>query len=64
MNNQSTYLEDLIKSRRTIHDFISDKIPDKSIIKEAIKIACWAPNHNLTEPWHFYLLGKETIEGI
>ena len=64
MTNQPTYIEDLIKSRRTIHDFIPDKIPDKAIIKEAIKIACWAPNHHLTEPWYFYLLGQETIDDI
>ena len=64
MTNQPTYIEDLIKSRRTIHDFIPDKIPDKAIIREAIKIACWAPNHHLTEPWYFYLLGQETIDDI
>jgi nitroreductase len=64
MTSQPTYLQDLIISRRTIHNFIPDKIPDNALIKEAIKIACWAPNHHLTEPWRFYLLGKETICNI
>ena len=64
MTNQSMNLADIITSRRTIHDFDPDKIPDKSIVKEAIAAACWAPNHHLTEPWHFYLLGKETVEDI
>ena len=57
-------LAEIITSRRTIHDFIPDKIPDKTIIKQAITTACWAPNHHLTEPWHFYLLGKETVASI
>ncbi|MCH8336293.1 MAG: nitroreductase family protein, partial [Proteobacteria bacterium] len=26
---------------------------------EAIELARWAPNHHLTEPWHFYLLGDK-----
>lgn len=27
-------------------------------------MARWAPNHKLTEPWHFYLLGPETAQQI
>lgn len=57
-------LAELMRSRRTIHDFITDKVPDKAMIKEAIATACWAPNHHLSEPWHFYLLGKETVTSI
>ena len=57
-------ISDIIKSRRTIHNFEADKIPDISIIKDAIESACWAPNHKLTEPWHFYLLGNETVIDI
>ena len=64
MTNLHTYLEDLIISRRTIHNFIPDKIPDRNLINQAINVACWAPNHHLTEPWHFYLLGRETIASI
>lgn len=57
-------LSEIIKSRRTIHNFQPDKAPDVAIIKDAIEAACWAPNHHLTEPWHFYLLGKETVTDI
>jgi nitroreductase len=64
MTEQDINLETCITSRRTIHDFIPDKIPNKDVIKEAIAKACWAPNHHLTEPWHFFLLGKETIADI
>lgn len=64
MTEQKMGLAEIIKSRRTIHEFLIDKTPDKGIIKEAIEAACWAPNHHLTEPWHFYLLENETIESI
>lgn len=57
-------ITDIIKSRRTIHNFETDKKPDISIIKDAIESARWAPNHHLTEPWHFYLPGKETVVDI
>ena len=64
MIEQERYLEKLIHSRRTIHEFRTDVVPEKPLIKEAISLACWAPNHHLTEPWHFYLLEKETIQSI
>ena len=64
MTNQSRNLANLIMSRRTIHNFVPDKVQDISLIKEAIEIACWAPNHHLTEPWRFYLLGSETITSV
>lgn len=53
----------LLRSRRTIHNFQAD-LPPESLIHEAIDAARWAPNHRLTEPWHFYLLGRETAEAI
>jgi nitroreductase len=51
---------DLIRSRRTINFFRPDPVPE-SLIREAIEVARWAPNHKLTEPWHFYILGNQTI---
>ena len=54
----------LIAARRTIHQFKPDLAPDRDLILKAIGLACWAPNHHLTEPWHFYLPGKETIKAI
>lgn len=34
------------------------------MILRAIDLARWAPNHRLTEPWRFYLLGEETAAAI
>lgn len=64
MAEQNKYLEDLIVSRRTIHNFIPGKVPDEAFVKKAINISRWSPNHHLTEPWRFYLLGTETIAKI
>ena len=58
------YLEELICHRRTIHEFKEEPVPAKDIIKQAINAARWAPNHYLTEPWHFYLLGRESIKSV
>ena len=49
-----------IRSRRTTKLFLRQKV-SRQLIREAIEVARWAPNHHLTEPWHFYLLGPEKI---
>ncbi|MDX1653606.1 MAG: nitroreductase family protein [Candidatus Competibacteraceae bacterium] len=53
----------LLEGRRTIHDFRPEPVPRETVLK-AIELACWAPNHRMTEPWRFYLLGPETVAGI
>jgi nitroreductase len=53
----------LIRSRRTIHDFLPER-PPETLIREALDVARWAPNHHLTQPWRFYLIGAETREQI
>jgi nitroreductase len=54
---------ELIRQRRTIHEFGPER-PPNALIEAAIDAARWAPNHRLTEPWHFYLLGAETATQI
>jgi len=54
-------LEEVIRGRRTINLYLQTAVPVK-LVREAIEAATWAPNHHVTEPWHFYLLGKEAIE--
>ncbi len=53
----------LIRSRRTIHLFEPEPPPRETVLA-AIDLARWAPNHRLTEPWRFYLLGRETAEAL
>jgi nitroreductase len=47
-----------LKTRRTIHSF-ENKPVDKSKIESVLEAAVFAPNHKLTEPWHFYILMGE-----
>ncbi|HEX7072103.1 MAG TPA: nitroreductase [Rhodothermales bacterium] len=50
---------DLIRSRRTVTLFRPDPVP-ADVLHRAFDAARWAPNHRLTEPWRFYLIGPET----
>jgi nitroreductase len=52
-------LAERIRARRTTKLFLRQKIK-KQLVLDAIELARWAPNHHLTEPWHFYMLGDET----
>ena len=52
---------EVLRGRRTIELFLQTPVP-KKLINEAIEAAIWAPNHHVTEPWHFYSLGNETKE--
>jgi len=54
-------LAELIRGRRTINLFLQTPVP-RQLLRDAIAAAVWAPNHHVTEPWKFYLLGKETID--
>jgi nitroreductase len=54
-------LEEVIRGRRTVNLYLQTPVP-RALVREAIDAATWAPNHHVTEPWHFYLLGQETIE--
>lgn len=56
-------LAQIIASRRTIHKF-KPAPPPKDVLLKSIDLARWAPNHKLTEPWRFYLIGKETAEAL
>ena len=51
---------EVLRGRRTIELFLQTPVPIE-LVSEAIEVATWAPNHHVTEPWHFYRLGPETI---
>ena len=51
-------LAERMRSRRTTNMFLKQDVSRKLVL-EAIELARWAPNHHLTEPWHFYVLGDE-----
>ena len=57
-------IKDLIRNRRTIHQFKPGLLPDEAVVRAAMEQSVWAPNHHLTQPWRFYLLGEQSKERI
>ena len=57
-------LHRLIQSRRTIHDFIPERVPDQALIRRILEVATWSPNHHHTRPWKFYFPGPDSTERI
>lgn len=53
-------LGERIRSRRTTKLYLRQRV-DRKLVLDAIEVARWAPNHHLSEPWHFYVLGKQKI---
>lgn len=53
----------LAQQRRTVYQFNERIVDDKSIL-QCIEAAIWAPNHKLTEPWRFFVLGKTTQKNL
>ena len=51
-------LAERMRSRRTTNLFLKQEV-SRQLLLDAIELARWAPNHHLTEPWHFYLFGDE-----
>ncbi|MFT4606236.1 MAG: nitroreductase, partial [Rhodothermales bacterium] len=56
-------IDDVLRTRRTVHNFLPRPVPEH-IVLQAIESARWAPNHKLTEPWEFVIIGKETAAAI
>lgn len=56
-------LENLIRQRRTIQQFTAEKVSDE-IVKQALDLSLWAPNHKLTFPWHWTLIGSSGREKL
>ncbi|MEX2196849.1 MAG: nitroreductase family protein [Thermoleophilaceae bacterium] len=54
-------LEDAIRTRRT-HKAYSAEPVDRATLDELFELARWAPNHNLTNPWRFRVVGAGSLE--
>jgi nitroreductase len=55
-----TSLSELVRARRTTKVFGSEPV-DRATIEELLELARWAPNHHLTNPWRFYVLGPAAL---
>ena len=56
-------LEKAIRTRRT-HKAYGPEPVDPEVLRELLELARWAPNHHLTEPWRFRVIGPETFERL
>jgi nitroreductase len=52
-----------IRSRRT-HKVYGPEPVDRATLDELFELARWAPNHHLTEPWRFRVLGPQALDAL
>lgn len=53
-------VEEAIRTRRTHKAFGREPVP-REVLDELLELARWAPNHHLTNPWRFRVLGPRTV---
>jgi nitroreductase len=53
-------LEEAIRTRRTHKAYGAEPVP-RETLEQLFELARWAPNHNLTNPWRFRVLGQESL---
>ena len=56
-------VETAIRTRRTHKAFRPQPVPRK-LLDDLLDLARWAPNHNLTNPWRFRVLGPQALERL
>jgi nitroreductase len=56
-------VETAIRTRRTHKAYGAEPVP-RGVVAELLELARWAPNHHLTEPWRFRVLGTESVEAL
>ena len=56
-------VDEAIRSRRTHKVYGADPI-DRETLLELFELARWAPNHHLTNPWRFRVVGPQALERL
>ena len=56
-------LDDVIRTRRT-HKAYEPAPVDRATLDELFDLARWAPNHHLTNPWRFRVLGPRALAAL
>jgi len=62
---QPSEVNELIRKRRSVfqNQYTGARVDD-AIVRQMIENATWAPNHKLTEPWHFVVYAGEGIQRL
>jgi nitroreductase len=53
-------LEQAIRTRRTHKAFAPEPV-EPEVLMQLFELARWAPNHHMTNPWRFRVLGPNTL---
>jgi nitroreductase len=53
-------LAEAIRTRRTHKAYGTEPVP-RAVLEELFELATWAPNHHLTNPWRFRVLGPGAL---
>jgi nitroreductase len=56
-------VEEAIRTRRTHKAFGREPLP-RELLDELLDLARWVPNHHLTNPWRFRVLGPEALAAL
>lgn len=56
-------VETAIRTRRT-HKAFGPEPVERATLEELLELARWAPNHNLTNPWRFRVLGPRSLTAL
>ena len=56
-------VETAIRSRRT-HKAYKPEPVARETLEELLELARWAPNHHLTNPWRFRVVGQRALERL
>jgi nitroreductase len=53
-------VETAIRDRRTHKAFRPEQVP-RELLDDLLELARWAPNHHLTNPWRFRVVGPQAL---
>src|SRR3954449_760795 len=56
-------VEEAIRTRRT-HKVYGTEPVDRATLLELFDLARWAPNHELTNPWRFRVVGPQALAAL
>ncbi len=55
--------DEIVRSRRTHKAYAAEPL-ERELLDELLELARWAPNHNLTQPWRFRVLGARSLAAL
>jgi nitroreductase len=56
-------VDEAIRTRRTVKAFEPRPV-ERAVLDELLELARWAPNHHLTNPWRFRVVGAQALERL